>query len=260
MGKYTKKKTKKSMMGVVILALAVLLVLVICIGLGVKKQKDQAASQNTEITQAEVTADTFAESSASEETVLETKPQHIDLSNGLRIERVGSYAGIYMEDGSDEPVADVMMILLENTSEQDLQLARISIAYPDFTAEFEVTNLPAGERAVVLEKNRHSAPMEDYLSAECENVAFFSEAMNLAEDRISINAMNGMLEVTNCSEEDITGYIFIYYKNSATDLLYGGITYRVTIADGLKAGETKTVIAGHYTQQNSRLLMVDCKE
>ena len=182
----------------------------------------------------------------------------MELSDGLVIHYISSYAGSYMEDGTNEPVADVMMIILENTSEQDLQLARISIEYEGFTAEFEVTNLPAGEKVVALEKNRHPEASGDYLSIQTKNVLFFPEPMGLEEERIEIKGRNGTLEVTNISGEDIPGDIYIYYKNSAADLLYGGITYRVPVRGGLKAGESTTVIAGHYTPDNSRLLLVDC--
>ncbi len=187
-----------------------------------------------------------------------TEPPSVELPDGLVIHYISSYAGIYMEDGTDEPVSDVMMIVLENTAEQDLQLARISIEYEDFTAKFEVTNLPAGEKVVALEKSRHPGTSEEYLSIQTKNVLFFPEPMGLEEERIEIKGHNGTLEVTNISGEDIMGDIYIYYKNSATDLLYGGITYRVPVRGGLKAGESTTVIAGHYTPDNSRLLLVDC--
>lgn len=203
--------------------------------------------------------ETTADTTGSQAMIPEpAEPQPIELSDGLVIHYISSYAGIYMEDGTDEPVADVMMIVLENTSEQDLQLARISIEYSGFTAEFEVTNIPAGEKVVALEKNRHSEASGDYLSIQTKNVVFFPEPMGMEEERIQIKGLNGTLEVTNISAEDITGDIYIYYKNSATDLLYGGITYRVSVKGGLKAGESIRIIAGHYTPQNSRILLVDC--
>lgn len=255
MGKYS-KKTKNRSKGVVILVLSLLLVLMVWFAVQLEELLIPVIPQHPESVPTETAAGTA-------DTEMETEPQetevpYIDLSDGLRIEMIGGYTGIYMEDGSNQTVSDVMMILLSNQSGKDLQIARIYFTYTDFTAEFEVTNLPAGERVVVLEKNRKSETAENYLSVEVQNVAFFPEAMDLAEDRISIAAMNGMLEITNITEEDILGPVFIYYKNCATDLLYGGITYRVTISEGLKAGETRTVIAGHFTKQNSRLLMVGC--
>jgi hypothetical protein len=182
------------------------------------------------------------------------------LPDGLRIVYMTSYAGIYMEDGSDEVVSDVMMLVLENTADKDLQLARIRIEYSDFTAEFEVTNLPAGEKVVALEKNRHPKPAEEYRAIMAKNIQFFPKKMSLQEERIRVTGVNGSLEVENISGEDITGDIWIYYKHSASDLLYGGITYRVSVKGGLAAGEKIRVIAGHYMVDSCRILQVDCGE
>ena len=185
-------------------------------------------------------------------------PPLVELSDDLTIQYISGYAGVYMEDGTNEVVSDVLMIVLENTSSQDLQLARVSIEYSNFTAEFEVTNLPAGEKVVALEKNRHPVPSEAYRSIETRNVVFFPEAMSLQEDRIQIEGTNGALTVKNVSGADIPGDIYVYYKNSASDLLYGGITYRVAVKGGLAAGESSQVIAGHYASGGSRIVSVDC--
>lgn len=187
-----------------------------------------------------------------------TEPRPIELAEGLQIRYISSYAGMYMEDGTNEVVSDVMMVILENTGKEDLQLARITIEYSGFTAEFEVTNLPAGEKAVLLEKNRHTAVEEDYQSIQIKNVVYFPEAMSLQEERLRIIGDNGTLTVENISQEDIPGDIYIYYKHSAGDLLYGGITFRVVVRGGLKAGQSSTVMAGHYTPDTSRLLMAEC--
>lgn len=185
-------------------------------------------------------------------------PPLVELSDDLAIQYISGYAGVYMEDGTNEVVSDVLMIVLENTSSQDLQLARVSIEYSNFTAEFEVTNLPAGEKVVALEKNRHPVPSEAYRSIETRNVVFFPEAMSLQEDRIQIEGTNGALTVKNVSGADIPGDIYVYYKNSASDLLYGGITYRVAVKGGLAAGKSTQVIAGHYASGGSRIVSVDC--
>lgn len=255
MAKYLKKKKKSraaKVLAVLVTVLAVVCAVLIC--LAVFQGGDQGGTvQNPTDSAGNVT------STQAQETLPEaTEPQPIVLSDKLVIHHISSYAGIYMEDGSDEVVSDVMMIVLENTSEDDLQLARIRIAYPDFTAEFEVTNIPSGEKVVALEKNRHPATKEEHLSAQAETVVFYSKAMVLQENRIRITGSNGSLEVENISGEDIAGDIFIYYKNSATDLLYGGITYRVSVKGGLAAGEKTSIIAGHYTVNGSRLLLVDC--
>lgn len=188
--------------------------------------------------------------------VLPTQPPEIDLGQGLTIERLGSYAGRYMEDGTNDVVQDVLMLLLRNDTEQDLQLARIRVEYPDFTAEFEVTSLPAGERAVLLEKTRRACPDEEHLGVSVQNVVFFPEKMDLMPQVLELGGTPGVVEATNISDTDLTGPVYIYYKNSSEDLLYGGITYRVLIEGGIGAGETIRMPAGHYDPADCRFVMV----
>ena len=52
----------------------------------------------------------------------------ISIYEGLKITDTANYAGIYMEDGSDEVVSNVMMIIVENTSASDLQYAEITLS------------------------------------------------------------------------------------------------------------------------------------
>lgn len=167
------------------------------------------------------------------------------LGNHLYITDMGKYTGIYMEDGSDEFVSDVMMVILKNEGESALQLARINLQYSDFTANFEVTNLPAGESVVLLEKNRHAYVEESYIRATVENLTFFQEAMSLREDQVKLSGVNGAITVENLTDQ-VMGDIYVYYKNSATDLFYGGITYRAKVEAGLKPGKATTVMTNHY--------------
>ena len=178
------------------------------------------------------------------------------LNESLVIDHIGSYAGIYTEDGSDEIVANTMMLIVKNTGSQDLQLARINLQYSDFEAIFEVTNLPAGERIVLLERSRHAYVEEKPQGAMVKDLVFFPEAMDLMEDKISISGGDGYMEVTNITGEDLTGEFFIYYKNSASDMLYGGITYRVRISGGIGAGQTVRIMSKHYHPDRCTIVMV----
>ena len=184
------------------------------------------------------------------------EPQYPYLNESLVIDHIGSYAGIYTEDGSDEIVANTMMLIVKNTGSQDLQLARINLQYSDFEANFEVTNLPAGERIVLLERSRHAYVEEKPQGAMVKDLVFFPEAMDLMEDKITISGGDGYMEVTNITVEDLTGEFFIYYKNSASDLLYGGITYRVRISGGIGAGQTVRIMSKHYHPDRCTIVMV----
>ena len=64
------------------------------------------------------------------------------------------------------------------------------------------------------------------------------------------------INITNISGEDIPGTISVYYKNSAADIYYGGITCRIQIQGGLKADEICQVMTKHASDTGSRILFV----
>lgn len=190
--------------------------------------------------------------------VEKTEFDEISLGQGLVVRDMYKYTGVYMEDGSDDVVTNVMMIVLENTSESDLQLADITFEYADFTATFRATNVPSGEKVVLLEQSRHSITSEKMTEWKIDNVVFFSQPMDVCSDKLEITGLDGMLNVKNVSGSDIDGDIYIYYKYSASDLLYGGITFRTKVEGGLKADELKQIAAGHYNVKGCTIVMVTC--
>ena len=177
------------------------------------------------------------------------------LGDNLYITDIGNYTGAYMEDGSDEVVSNVLMVVLKNEGKAALQLARIKLEYADFTANFEVTNLPAGQSVVLLEKNRHAYVSDNYHRATAENVVFFQEPMSLQEEKVKLTGSKGSIVVENLTDEPL-GEIYIYYKNSAVDLFYGGITYRARVDAGLKPGKNTTVMTNHYNPNACTILNV----
>ena len=49
----------------------------------------------------------------------------LDLGKNLVVTDIGSYTGMYMEDGSDEIVARVLMIVVKNTGSAAMQLSTV---------------------------------------------------------------------------------------------------------------------------------------
>lgn len=183
----------------------------------------------------------------------------ISLDYGLQIVDVARYTGVYMEDGKDDIVSGILMIVVKNAGTADIQYAEIEIPVGDQTARFTLSTLPAGESVTVLEANRmHYDTGASYTTANAVTVAPFSQSLNLFREKLEIQMLDGALNVTNISGEDMTDDVTIYYKNSASDMLYGGITYRVCVTGGLKSGETKQVMAGHYTVSGSRIMFISC--
>lgn len=175
----------------------------------------------------------------------------------LTIRNIGAYTGAYVEDGSNDIVSNVLMLVVDNSGEEAVQYAEITLPTENGDAKFTLSTLPAGESVVLLEQNRMTyTGKEDASMAFSSNVAFFSEPLSLYEEKLKLQILDGAINVTNISGEDISEDIVIYYKNAAADIYYGGITYRVRIEDGLKADEIKQIMASHFSDSGSKIMFV----
>lgn len=179
------------------------------------------------------------------------------LDGGLKIINVGAYTGIYMEDGSDEVVSGVLMLVVTNVGDKAIQYAEITLPTEGGDAMFKLSTLPAGESCVLLEQTRMAhTGNEDISKATAANVALFQEPLSLCEEQLRFQALDGIMNVINISGEDITGDIVVYYKNAAADLYYGGITYRVRLTGGMKYDEIKQLVADHFSDRGSKIMFV----
>ena len=95
-----------------------------------------------------------------------------------------------------------------------------------------------------------------YTNAEATNVAVFKTTMDTKSGQLKIQGLNGAVNVTNISGKDIEGDIVIYYKNVYGGTMYGGITYRITIQGGLKAGQVRQIMTKHFITDVSRIMFV----
>lgn len=244
-GKTYKKKKRKTLklFKILLPVLAIICILVIAI---LCLRQDKPSEQKEE---------TQENASVQVEAMTETS---INLGSGLRITDVGKYTGIYMEDGSDELVSGIMMITVKNEGEDAIQYAEITMPVGDKEAFFSLSTLTPGSTMILLEQNRMEYTAGEYTTALAENVVIFQEPLRLCEDKLKIQILDGALNVSNISGEDMDGDITIYYKNSAADAFYGGITYRVRIEDGLKKDEIRQVMAGHLSESGSTVMFVTC--
>ena len=187
------------------------------------------------------------------------RPEGIDLGSGLVITEIGPYSGPYLEDGTDEQVSDVLMIVVYNYGTAPIQYAEISLAAGDETASFTMSTLPVGEQMLVLEKERMAFDENvEYTQAAASNVAQFQQPLSLCQDKIQIQSLDGAMNIVNISGQDITGEVIVYYKNIADGMLQGGITYRVRFAEGMKKDEVRQIMTNHYSSSGSRVMFVTC--
>jgi hypothetical protein len=164
-----------------------------------------------------------------------------------------------MEDRTDEVLTDILAIEVMNTGDAYIQTMDISLFAGENQAQFTLSTLFPGEKLIVLEKNRmaySTAPAFD--RAQVSTDAYFDGHPGMCEDKLTVQCMDGILNVTNISGEDITGDILIYYKNYVGGSYYGGITYRLRIEGGLKAGEIRQGSAAHFNPDNSKVVFVTC--
>lgn len=247
-----KKKTRKTGLVIALVLLVILVILVLALGLRKPDEGSAAAPSAATNVPETISGESELQAAAPAETPEQTE---YELERGMVLLEVGSYTGIYMEDGTDEVVTNVLMLVVSNEGEQDIQYAEFTVPTANGDARFSLSTLPVGEKIVLLEQNRMPwSDDEAYSNVITENVAVFSEPMSLCENQLKLQTLDGVMNITNISGEDITGDIVIYYKNAAVDLLYGGITYRIRLEGGLQAGEIRQIMASHFTQSGSRIM------
>lgn len=129
------------------------------------------------------------------------------------------------------------------------------------TALFKLSTLNPGETVMVLESNRKSYDEDvEYTTATAQNVVFFTEELTTYEDKLQIQPLDGGFNITNISEEDITGEIMVYFKDYVDNMLYGGITYRGRIEGGLKSGEICQIMTDNFSESNTKVMFITITE
>jgi hypothetical protein len=190
----------------------------------------------------------------------ETSGSGISLSDqNLKVESIGGYAGSFLEDGSDEPMANVAAMLLTNQSEQMLQIAEIDFQVNETeTAHFKVTDLPAGTSVLVLESNRREFREEDNYSYG-DAATGYMEQPSLEEDKFEVMGKEGKIILKNKTQKTYQK-VYIYYKYVQLGGAYlGGITYR-TPFENVAGGAEVEAVAVHFNPESSKIMAVQVLE
>lgn len=222
---------------------------------GCSKEREISTSNSETSKQQESTAVSGNTVSAENNTAAVTAKE-IDLGGDVFITEVKSFAGMYFEDGSDEIVSNVMMLMVENRGEENIQLADITAYDAAGNAyTFRITTLLPGSKVTVLEANRAEYSADKAIvSAEVTNLALFAKAPEMHEDVLEFTCSDHMVKVKNISGSSFAGGR-VCYKNASGDIYIGGITYSLTIP-ALESGEETTLYATHFTEGASKLAFV----
>lgn len=186
--------------------------------------------------------------------------QGIDLESGeLSVVAVGTYSGGYMEDGTDEQIENAAALILQNDSDQMLQIAEIEIRINDEdTALFRITNLPSDGMVLALDMNRLTCESDSKAEKLSEAVRFFDD-VPMNEEIFETEGTEGRLTLKNLSN-DTYEKVYVYYKTEIEkDLYLGGITYRIPFEEIEGRTQVETD-AGHYSPDKSKIVEVQIIE
>lgn len=178
-----------------------------------------------------------------------------DITGRLQFTQYGRYTGLFTEDGTDEYVENVAILLVTNISEVYLQYATVTFDISGAPAVFTVTGLNPGESAWVMEKNRLAIEL-DAVFTHVDDIASFARDNRESSEDVTVILGDGTITVENGTGNDLKG-LYIYYKQRHTDGNFlGGITYRIPMGD-LAAGETASAIAAHCNPATCEVVRID---
>ena len=194
----------------------------------------------------------------------ETVPDVIEDGNdtvaeeSLKIESVGIYSGVFVENGEDITVDNVASMLVTNTTDKMLQVARFTMKVngsEEDVALFQVTDLPAGASALILELNKRPYTEGETYEIGEEVHTFYDEASTMS-DMFSFELKGDMLVLTNLTDQSFDD-VYVHYKYVQEGGAYlGGIAYRSHYT-AVGPNESVPTIAHHFTDKISQIIMVE---
>lgn len=243
------------MAGVLSAAAVIVAVTGVCVGLLLARAgRDRAAGLSGEKESALPSEKTATDGSA------EAAACSLSLGEGLAVTEIRQWTGSYLEDGSDETVAEALAVTVFNGSTKKIRLLEFTL---DDIYEFRITTLLPGDSVTVLEKNRASfTGSVAGEKTEITALAVFEKEPSMQPDVFEVTAEDGTITVRNISGRDIA-QARVFYKRllpgseycGQGDRWLGGITYTVTVP-ALAAGEEVTLTSGHYAAGEYQLLFV----
>lgn len=177
--------------------------------------------------------------------------EYVASSADLYCLEINKYSGPFVEDGQNEQVENVATILVENRSKHFLDYAQVTYSVDGKTATFNVTGLPAGEKAWVLEAGKMVIDGKpDFEFLDCQST--FKKDAIVKTDLLEVKTEDNVLTVKNTGDVPLKN-VCVYYKNVNSDGNYlGGITYMLGF-DTLEADMTAQRESAHFSD-NSRIV------
>ena len=173
----------------------------------------------------------------------------------LVAQKLIAYDGAYLEDGLEENVVDIAALVLENTGTTGIEYAQIVLMQGGRELYFDATYIPPKSTVLLLEDNKQPYSDAAVTDGHCRTV--IPGVFDRAERTVSVKEA-GMctLEVTNLTDQSLSG-IRIFYKHhqGENDLYVGGITYSTVIL-ALEPGQTRSITPYRYASGYAQVVAV----
>lgn len=178
-----------------------------------------------------------------------------DESKGVEIQSIEKYSGYFIEDGTDEEVSDVAVIMVKNNSDQVIEYGDLKLSEGENVLEFQFSLLPPGKTALVMEANRNTyQDSGQLLYQQCEIANL--DSLSMENNKIQTEfTEDGGIKLKNISGGDIAS-LRIFYKNRLDENTYlGGIAYTAEVQE-LKMEESRVIYPSHYNKDYGEIMMI----
>ena len=168
---------------------------------------------------------------------------------GVELEGLLPYDGPYIEDNSNDPVANVAGLILRNTGQTGLSLIVLAVEQGEKTTYFSITWLPPGEAVLALAMERGAYSPDPITGIRVLGIRRQDFSTAPVEVRITPDGW----QVTNLSDTPLAGLhlrhkLYLQEQN----LYFGGITQSVWLL--LQPGESRLVLPDNYDPERSKIV------
>lgn len=183
---------------------------------------------------------------------------HLVHGTNLVVERMVAYDGLFLEDGSNDVVADIAALVLHNRGTQPLLHAKVELQQGERNLVFYAETLLPGDTVLVPEAGRQK--YEQAPCKSCDGEVVVDESILLRSDTIQITTLDpNCLLITNKSEKTLEDIRLEYkYWQDEPGLYIGGVTC-VSIVGDILPGDSKSVVLNQNEECESRVIRVTCK-
>lgn len=173
----------------------------------------------------------------------------------IAIRRLNAYDGPFLEDGSDETVSNVLALQFRNDGEQDVQYAEYVFDVNGEEVAFKLSNLPAGQRCVVLAANKHAFNANEVLKLKSRLVAQVDYLPTADDQLLLVNNGDDTITIMNMTDHEIP-LARVFYKTyyAEQESFIGGITYSVELKNIPAGGSSGAVAPSHFSADYSRFV------